>query len=272
MLINYEKHKKIIELYKKGLSLQQVANQIGYKSPNTIKNILLKYNIEIRSKAGYKKPFNESYFEKIDSERKAYFLGYLMADGNVYKRDKSQPCIRMELNNKDIDILYELEKDLNLDNHVKYTRKNCSKIYCHSLKMFNDLSKYGIIPNKTGKEIIPNVSDELMQHFIRGFFDGDGWCTNTTSHGKNKGSRKNIGFVSNKKFLIDLQNYLHDKLGLSMVKINEKIGCGQLLYSSKKDVQTLINYMYNNSSIYLKRKYNSCMQVYVNTEVTSHND
>lgn len=261
--------KQIIKAYNKGLSLARVAEKFGYKSPNTIKNILIKNNIQIRTRAGYKKPFNENYFSEINTQNKAYILGFLMADGNVYERNKSQPCIRMELNIKDKYILQAIRKELKISNKVRYTRKNCCVLSWHSEKMFNDLIKLGVVPNKTGKEIIPNIPEHLMSHFIRGFFDGDGWCTNTTSHKKNKGSRKNIGFVSNQKFLNDLQHFLNLKINTSIHAISERKGCYQLLYTSKKDVNNIINYMYQDANMYLKRKYDSCYQVYVNTEVTS---
>ena len=42
--------------------------------------------------------------------------------------------------------------------------------------MATDLAKYGIIPRKTGHEFLPidEIPDNLIRHFIRGFFDGDG--------------------------------------------------------------------------------------------------
>ena len=95
-------------------------------------------------------------------------------------------------------------------NSICFDKRNCCSLKVHSCKMFNDLGKLGVIPNKTKHEIIPNINQDMMRHFIRGFFDGDGWCTNTTSHGKRKGSRKCIGFVSNYEFL--------DNLNESMLK------------------------------------------------------
>ncbi|MGL4451344.1 MAG: LAGLIDADG family homing endonuclease [Sarcina sp.] len=260
---------KIIEAYKKGLSLKDVAKNFGYRSPNTIKNILIKYNIERRSTAGYKESFNEDFFETIDSEEKAYFLGFFMADGNVCEREKSQPCIRMELNIKDKYILEKFEKLLGLKNKVKDTRKNCVSIRVHSKKMFEDLGRYGVIPNKTKKEsfkAIKELDAEMIRHFIRGFFDGDGWITNTTSHGKRKGVRKCIGFVSNKAMLEDMKLYLNLVLGTRLNKVTDRIGCSMLLYSSKKDVEVLKKYMYQNSNIYLERKYLKCYEIYDNTE------
>ncbi|MGL4762720.1 MAG: LAGLIDADG family homing endonuclease [Sarcina sp.] len=260
---------KIVDLYKAGLSLKDVAIYFGYKSPNTIKNILIKHKISRRTKAGYKKPFNEEFFSIIDSEEKAYFLGFLMADGNVCEREKSQPCIRMELNKKDKYILEAFEELLGLENKVKDTRKNCVSIRFHSRKMFDDLGTYGVIPNKTKKEsfeYIKILDTTMIRHFIRGFFDGDGWVTNTTSHGKRKGVRKCIGFVSNKTMLEEIREYLNSVIGTRLNKITERVGCSMLLYSSKRDIEEIKRYMYEDASIYLERKYLKCYEIYDNTE------
>ncbi|MGL4847912.1 MAG: LAGLIDADG family homing endonuclease [Clostridium sp.] len=263
--------KEIIELYKRGLSLSQVAQKTGYKSPNTIRNILKKYNIETRGKSGYKEPFNEDFFENIDSEEKAYFLGYMMADGNVYERSDSSPCVRIELSNKDRYILEKFQECLDLKDKVKYTRKNCSVLRIHSKKMFDDLNRWGIVPQKTKHETMKKLNfldKDVIRHFIRGFFDGDGWVTNTTSHGKRKGSRKCIGFCSNKKMLEELMEFLNKKIDTKILKVTERRGCSMILYSSKKDTQALIKYFYENSTIFLTRKFNECNKLYVNTETT----
>ena len=257
---------RIIELYNQGLSLQKVANFVGYKSANSVKNILIKYGIQRRGTAGFKEPFKENFFENIDSEEKAYFLGFLMADGNVYVRKQSQPCIRLEISVKDLEILERFKMAIESQNSICFDKRNCCSLKVHSCKMFNDLGKLGVIPNKTKHEIIPNINQDMMRHFIRGFFDGDGWCTNTTSHGKRKGSRKCIGFVSNYEFLDNLNIILNSEIGTRINKVVERIGCSMLLYSSNKDVESLREYMYNDATIYLKRKYDSCYKIYVNTE------
>ena len=58
---------RIIELYNQGLSLKKVANFVGYKSANSVKNILIKYGIQRRGTAEFKEPFKENFFENIDS-------------------------------------------------------------------------------------------------------------------------------------------------------------------------------------------------------------
>lgn len=190
-----------------------------------------------------------------------------MADGNVYVRGSSQPCIRMELNEKDKYILDRLKEELAISIEVKKTTKNCYVLRWHSKEMFDDLNKHGITPRKTGKEIIPStVPDNLLHHFIRGFFDGDSWVTNTTSHGKNEGSRKCIGFVSSKVCLTDSRGIFHEKLGINLNKLTDRDSYFMLLYSAKKDVNLIMDFMYKDSTIFLDRKKESCYQVYANTE------
>lgn len=262
-----DKEMIIINLYMGGLSLRKVADLSGYKSQNSVKNILIKNGVKIRGKSGFKKPFNESFFNVIDTEEKAYFLGFLTADGNVGIRKNSQPVIRMELGQRDRYILEKLRECLDIDISVKETRKSCCCLRLHSKVMFDDLNKYGIVPNKTGKEKFYRLQDDMMPHYIRGFFDGDGWVTNTTSHGKHKGKRKSIGFVSNHSFLNDLKNYLAYSINTNAnIKIIDRKGCSMLLYSSASDTSKIIDYIYKDATIYLERKYDKCNYVYVNTE------
>ena len=261
-------NKIIIDMYNKGMSMSKIASLVGYKSQNSVKNILIKNNIKIRSKAGFKPEFNENFFENIDSEEKAYWLGFFTADGNVYPRKNSQPCLRIELSIKDKYILEQFKNSLNLYVNVRKTRKQCCILQWHSQKMFDDLFFYGVVPNKTKKEKFVILNNELMNHYIRGFFDGDGWVTNTTSHGKRKGSRKCIGFCGNPVFLNDLRTFLNKEIGTKNLKIADRAGCSQLLYSSKEDVENLIKYMYHNSNIFLKRKKDECYKSYTNIEIS----
>ena len=226
----------IIDMYNKGLSMNKIASLVGYKSQNSVKNILIKNNIKIRSKAGFKPEFNENFFENIDSEEKAYWLGFFTADGNVYPRKNSQPCLRIELSIKE-----QFKNSLNLYVNVRKTRKQCCILQWHSQKMFDDLFFYGVVPNKTKKEKFVILNNELMNHYIRGFFDGDGWVTNT---------------------------FLNTEIVTKNWKIADRAGCSQLLYSSKEDVENLIKYMYHNSNIFLKRKKDECYKSYTNIEIS----
>lgn len=100
-----------------------------------------------------------------------------MADGCICNRKKSQPAIRIQLKSDDEYILKRFKQELNSSNNISfYSKRKHSEFRIHSIKMAKDLSKYGIIPNKTGKEIFPidKIPYNMYPHFLRGFFDGDG--------------------------------------------------------------------------------------------------
>ena len=254
----------MVELYNQGYSAAAICKQIPY-APHTILDKLRKRGVEIRSRAGYKKPFNENYFENIDTEKKAYFLGFLMADGCVYERKKSQPCMSFQLKSSDKYILEELKKELDTDNTIDYyAPKDHSSLRICSTKIVNDLFKYGIVYRKTGYEKFPKdlIPENLINHFVRGFFDGDGWVTLTKSHGKEK-KRISIGFTSNEKMLISLRDYFKEKLNGDF-NVNPHIynneqkgykGFGLITFSKKSDVKILRDWMYQNATIFLTRKY-----------------
>lgn len=72
------------------------------------------------------------FFENIDSEEKAYFLGFLMADGNVYVRKQSQPCIRLEISVKDLEILERFKMVIESKNSICFDKRNCCSLKVHS--------------------------------------------------------------------------------------------------------------------------------------------
>lgn len=124
---------------------------------------------------------NENFFEKIDSELKAYLLGWIAGDGHIGK-DK----IMLEIHKCDIEIL-ELFKVAISPNSpifksphpIKGINTVCWKI--HSVKMIKDVLKH-LNLNKTGKKShdisFPKISNVLLVHFIRGIIDSDGSISN----------------------------------------------------------------------------------------------
>lgn len=256
--------KLVINQYKKGISVNEIAKNelIPFSSPHSIIKVLKMNNITIRSKAGFKPDFNEDYFEKIDKEGKAYFLGLIITDGSVYLRKNSQPCISIELQNEDVHILHTFKKELNVINKVEKSRVRANgRIHCkfrlHSSKMVDDLTKYGVVPNKTQFTFLPKLESHFMPHLIRGLLDGDGWIQ---SIGIKKGCKRRVGFCSASEiFIIQLRDFLNQSLGLPLLKIQKrkKTNCFlfQLLYCGEQDVKKLLDYLYQDATIYLKRKY-----------------
>lgn len=222
-------------------------------------------------KLGYNKPrrihcFNEDYFHNINSQNKAYILGFLMADGCICKstKDKQYPDrLIINISHKDRCILEFIKEELECDYEIKdyipintYSNNMMSSLTINSTKMCADLIKLGIIPNKTGYEVFPNIRKNLRRHFIRGFLDGDGWITNSNNS-------FTLGFISNHELLNDIKNILTECLNLQSAasivedsredKKNKNIF--YLQYSKKEDILMLKHFLYHKANFYLSRKY-----------------
>lgn len=264
--VTNEEIELMVKLYNEGYSAAAICKHLPY-TPHTIIDHLRDAGVSIRSKAGAKTPLNDSYFETIDSEEKAYFLGFLMADGCVSERYHSQPAISLQLHSDDEYILHRLKEETESGVNITYLKsRNHSSWRVHSKKMATDLAKYGIVPRKTGHECLPidMIPDNLIRHFIRGFFDGDGWFSVTSCHGIPNG-RISLGFVSNINMLISIKEYLNKNISnLTDIKIHEYsdtdkgyTGFSMMLYAKLDNVKDIGNFLYEDATIYLERKYNT---------------
>jgi hypothetical protein len=174
---------------------KQISIEYGYSMP-----VLQKWSKihNVNFKNAYRKNFfNENFFEKIDSENKAYFLGFIMADGYVDKQGKT---LTIKIQPKDIDILEKLNKEIESIATIKFTKNNeFIKLELCSKKLVKDLSVFSIISNKTKTMSFPKLSSkELYFHFLRGYFDGDGHI----------GKRQCALVVGSESFFKDFMNYL----------------------------------------------------------------
>ena len=258
--LNKEEKEAIVEDYYKGIMVKDLI-KIHNTTRRAVPAVLKEYNINTRRKNHY--TLNEDYFETIDTEHKAYWLGFIAADGCI--TDTNYFAISL----KDRDILLELKKDLEYTGEIYYPEYNnneniYSRINFSSKKICNDLRKHGIHENKSFTyNNLPNISDDLMPHFIRGYFDGDGSVYVSKSRKNiNKGSDKvyntyNFNIIATKEFCENLNAYLSPIL-LYNSKIPKHVGSNMYYYKiSNKDILIKIyNYLYKDSTIYLNRKYN----------------
>lgn len=203
---------------------------------------------------------DENFFEIIDSEEKAYILGFLYADGN--NNDKNHK-VCLSLSKKDEDILIKISKiifsnNINIINTKNNTMSNLNII---NKKISNDLTKHGCVPNKTFLLKFPELNKKLYNHFIRGYFDGDGMLTITNRlyrHCKNYSSTANFSITSTKEMLTVIQNIFENmKIHAQITKRykNRNNNNYTLRVSGNHNIKKIGNYIYNNATIYLNRKY-----------------
>lgn len=253
--------KKIIDLYLSGLTCKDIYKMHSniYKSEEAIQRIIRKAGV---SRGRYIKETNHNdfYFNKIDTEHKAYWLGLLLADGCIIEKEKESNIIKLELKNDDRYLIEEFANDIESDLKVhdyKYNKKHNAQIQIRSNQMSKDLSMYGVVPNKTLIiDKVPNIDIKLIRHFIRGYFDGDG-CAYLYKQKDQNMHRLKITFCGTEKFLIDLKKKLEKDIGCSgkIIDMN-KYGSNvfNLRYINNKSILNLYDYMYTDSTIYLNRK------------------
>lgn len=212
---------------------------------------------------------NINYFDKINTEAKAYFLGFILADGSI---SKTTNRIHFTINSIDDYILKILKNDIGSDNKVRRYKvldkrngkiRNSSIFQFSNIKIKKDIIKHGITPNKTNIFKTPkNIPNNLFNHFLRGIFDGDG-------HISKKYSR--ISLISTKEFLKYIDKILLSNIA-RIIPIQEKLNVYKLIIQNGKTCRDFLDYLYLNATIFLKRKhklYQNLKKIVNNHKITS---
>ena len=157
---------------------------------------------------------NEDFFKAIDNEKKAYWLGFIAADGCVYKREKHQGLIQISIKECDIELLEEFRKDID-STHPINKQKQMVSVAITSQKMFEDLVEKGIVPKKTWcfdfEKIFDKVGKKFFPDFLRGYFDGDG-CVSV----KENIAKSSLSFAVPQKAGLQLQKILLQNYSLDL--------------------------------------------------------
>lgn len=217
-----------------------------------------------------RKKVNEDFF-KSWSPQMAYVLGFIYADGAVEDcRESSRTCY-LALANNDIDLLMDIAKVMSSKKSVqtitprvmnirgkKYICKTSYVIRIGNKEIYNDLLKLGLCPRKSLIIKLPKIPGEYFQHFLRGYFDGDG-CINVE---KTKINRINLIFTSGSKLFLE---QLTARILEFFPDIKCSLSCGfgafRLRYNWRNALM-VADFMYRDvvSAPYLKYKYEKYME------------
>jgi len=197
--------------------------------------------------------FDERAFQFVDSPETAYWLGFLMADGGV-----SRNCLSLNLGGKDKEHLKKFQGFLGSNHNIYYrpkkekTNESYGITVC-SKKLITDLSQYGIISQKTGKEQIKNIPHEFIRDWILGFFDGDGSISLVKGSPVFSLASSSIGLLEH------IQRILMEQCDLNRTKLG-KVGQQKtrvLSYGGRKSVRRIYEFLYEQglcSMYHLARK------------------
>ncbi len=249
-MYNKGRKEQVLELWNKGLGVTQISKEIGISTSAVSENLNKIFGNGRRDRCIYKRrifSLNENFFEEINTEGKAYFLGLLYADGCL---TNNQNLIVIALHEKDKEILDRFNKELEYTRPLHFVRSNQYRLEVSCRKLRRDIEKYGITPNKSKTLKFPNnIPNDFINHFIRGYFDGDG-CIYTTKDYK----RAELSIACSEDFGRELCKIMNN-LGISLNnKINWKRNCYYCRSSKKSDVINFYSLLYKDATIFLKRK------------------
>lgn len=224
--------------------------------------------------------FNKNYFDVIDDEHKAYWLGFLWSDGYLGHRIRDNGVeeynLKLSLMENDYHHLEKFNKDLdgkynihfyNYSKNAFKTEQKEARLFITSKHMGKVLKyQYGIIPyRKDFSKIENSVAQNLIKHLIRGIIDADGTIAmyeiidngdlRKTYSIKICGTESTLRYIEKHFIEMNLVNNFTRKLYKRHKEQERDNGCLNLAFAGKNNVINILNYLYQDSTIYLDRKY-----------------
>lgn len=257
-------------LHSEGKTAIDIAKMLGFKYPQPVYNFFKKKGWERLSRENYirstKYRVDKDFFKIIDSEEKAYILGFIAADGNV---DGVNYRIKIALQDSDYEILEKIRNAMHSTHPIirgiikenPYKKSENKKLLQCSIsingkELVSPLIAMGLCGNKTyslNGDIMKYIPDNLIRHFLRGYLDGDG----NIFWGKkyNSGYKYIVQICGNESFLLNsFQKYFPSNCTLYKDKKSKQ--CYIWKIACKSEVMRFLTYIYGDSNIYLSRKYN----------------
>lgn len=263
--ISVEKEQEIIKYYKsRPMTFDELVKKFDISIPTIIK-IFNKYRVVRYTKSRLYSPnLVEDYFNTIDSQLKAYFLGLIITDGCIYSKNGRTPSVSLTLQKNDAYLIDRFIKEIHSNKVVTADGRGCCEVAINSSKMVSDLHKYGVQERKSLQAIFPsNLPIDYYPSLLRGIIDGDGSISFYARKGR-KCHTKAIRLCSgNEKFLLDIVGFLHRVVDIDTVNVyRDKENLWSIAYRKTASLLKLIDYLYSGAEIYMKRKKELCDLVY----------
>lgn len=293
---NKEQKEFVIRTYNNPLeSGKSIAKRFGVSYP-LITERLKKWGVKTKTPTELYTLYsekNENFFESIDSEEKAYWLGFVFADGNIqynYQNPANprskRSGLKISLQSGDSKHLEKFRDALGFKGYKIVVADQSEFSYAGrglqyarfsivSKKLVEDLMDKGMIPahmvseEESGrKEFMEfpsydKVPKNLYKHFVRGFYDGDGSLTRAHRKGKTMDTTHyTVKIVGNRKICEWLKEYFtHETIDSNPSSKNVYNGNrGNYLWSYERGGNHNVYYhltkLYEDATIFLDRKKN----------------
>lgn len=271
-MLNIKDYSKEIELlHNEGKTALEIATILDFKYCQPVYNYFKKKGWKNLKREEYpvhtKYTVDQSFFNTIDTEEKAYILGFICADGHVCAKHNR---IVIALQDSDYELLEKIRTAMGsphpIHRHIKrknpYTKANhliieqCT-ISINGKELVKPLLEMGLGFKKTytlNREIMKFVPKELWKHFLRGYLDGDGSITWGKEY--SSGKKYMVQVCGNRDFLEhSYQVFYNSNCAIYKDKYSKQ--CCTWKLTDKRKVLEFLNMIYGKASIYLDRKYNT---------------
>ncbi len=255
----------IIDYLESNSSTTKSANKYNVNNQQLIK-YLKNLNLYEESRKGIKqKNYNEHFFDSIDTEEKAYWLGFIFADGYIYGAPLDATKTRIDWNfelctkGEDKSHMEKFAKAINYNKELKITKSDKQghtrcRVCLSSKILWKQLYSLGCTPRKSLTLKFPDEnifkSKDLIRHFIRGYFDGDGCITYLDK----EHTIPSYQILGTKEFLESILKYL--KIDEVLFHNHNNNGESTMFFhGTGRKAMDLFHKLYDNCSIYLNRKY-----------------
>ncbi len=240
-----EQERDIRQLYTSGKSLTAIGKIYGV-SYSSMWRLCDRMGLECRD-GNRQYTIDEHIFDVIDTQEKAYWLGFIWADGCVYRK-----VLSVALQIRDGHHLQGLATLLGSDKPVRERHYDFDKaeFTANSVYLTNRLQELGILKGRPDHHLmLDQILDHLLGAWTRGFFDGDG-CASATAH--------SVGFCGSAPFLHHLRELLSRHTGtnpsISVYK-NTQSDYYSVVYKGYYNAHKITDWMYQDATVFLARKH-----------------
>lgn len=207
-----------------------------------------------------------SYFNEINTPEKAYWLGFIWADGNISKSsERSSGMNRLRLSQKwtEKQHLEKFKQAINTDYDIKpvyhANNKTVAQLDINCRPLCQALCSLGY-STKDKRTDLPQINSNLIPHFIRGYFDGDGCLSLYTQKIKKwTVNKQEFSITGNKIFISNIKKILtvnaHVTPGVELKFYKKSPDSASVRYGKISDIIKLHEYLYNNADVYLETKH-----------------
>lgn len=249
--------KSILAAYSTGRTIRQIAADY-HAGTLAIRKLIISKGGHIKKQYRFSRKYllDETYFQKIDSSAKCYWLGFLQADGYL---SLDRKCVAMTLASMDAEHLRKFLKELDSNYPVRiseasYTYKGIAKklercsIEIISEKLLGDLILAGVTPDKTSRATPLEVPMQFKKDYFRGLFDGDGGLSNSKNQWK-------VYQLSTYEICKSFAKFVSECYPEIPIKEPYRFGTiYKIDYSGVALPQKVVSAIYTDASIYLERK------------------